>query len=59
MKLSPTITLAEMVAILRVDLGERFGCEVMDITVESHGKPVLTIDAFDMVEGADFRHSAK
>jgi len=58
-KVSPTITLAEMVAILRADMSERFGCEVDTISIEPHGKVKIFIDDADMVVALEFRHTAK
>jgi hypothetical protein len=59
MKVSPTITLAEMVAILRADLSERFACEIENISVEAHGKVKIFIDDADMVGALEFRHTAE
>lgn len=59
MTVSPTINLTDMVQILRVALEIRFGCPVNEIIVESHGKPRICIDLYDMVSCEEFRHNAR
>lgn len=59
MTASPTIDLAEMVAILRDHLADKLGCAIDEITVTSFDKPRIVISEDGMVDCSEFRHRVK
>ena len=58
MKLSPIITLEEMVNILRTELATKFNCEIVDIIITSYDTPHIIIDEYNMVDCEKFKHRA-
>lgn len=58
MKLDPSLSLREMIDLLREGLSSRFGCEIGQINIISYRKPAIIIHDNDLVEGKEFKHRA-